>query len=356
MSTASPSDAEIRERIAAVPHWYHQIEIRPGIVTPGINDTQGTLAQLDLPADCSGMRALDIGARDGFFSFELERRGAEVVAIDYMEPGETGFPLARELLGSRVEFVVENLYDLHPERHGTFDIVLFLGVLYHLRDPLLALDRIWDVCRPDAQLRVETQVLEHALLLGDGSFRSLAELDPRLDEVALAQFYPGDALRGDHTNYWAPNAPCMRGLMEAAGFEVTGTAVDGARGIFSGRRVEDATAMFHRRLEKGILREVAPPRAPPPAPVPGEADPGADATARLETELASARYSQRAADDELAGARRYIASLEEAIARKDRELEQALAVSAHAARAADAPGPPASMLRRAAKALERRRP
>ena len=74
------SDEQVRERIAAVPHWYHQIEVRPGIVTPGINDSAGTLAQLDLPQDCTGLRALDIGARDGFFSFELERRGAQVVA------------------------------------------------------------------------------------------------------------------------------------------------------------------------------------------------------------------------------------------------------------------------------------
>lgn len=346
-STPAPSDEEVRERIAAVPHWYHQIEVRPGIVTPGINDSAGTLEHLELPQDCTGLRALDIGARDGYFSFELERRGAEVVAIDYMDPGETGFPVARELLGSQVEFQVENLYDLDPERHGTFDIVLFLGVLYHLRDPLLALDRIWGVCSEDALLALETQVLEDAVLLPDGSFRTLRSFDPVLDEVALAQFYPGDSLRGDHTNYWSPNAACMRGLLQDAGFTPVSDVVEGARGVFHARRAESATTTYFRRLEKSTPREVAPPADPPAT---------AAEAAHLEAALASAQYRQRASDDELASARQYIASLEETVARKDRELEEALAFSEQALRTpAPAPGPPPSVLRRAAAAFERRR-
>src|SRR5688572_28673404 len=115
--TASMSDQQIHDRIASEPHWYHQIEIRPEIVTPSVNDSGNTLERLDLPADCGGLRALDIGARDGFFSFELERRGADVVAIDYMDPSVSGFDVARDLLGSRVECQVCNLYDLSPERH-----------------------------------------------------------------------------------------------------------------------------------------------------------------------------------------------------------------------------------------------
>src|SRR6201996_4023048 len=132
--------------IAAHPHWYHQIEVAPGVVTPGVNDSQMILDTLRLPDDLSGLRVLDIGARDGFFSFECERRGAaEVVAIDYLPPEETGFPIAKKLVGSDVELRQANVYDLTPEEFGTFDLVLFLGVLYHLRDPMLALDRIADV-------------------------------------------------------------------------------------------------------------------------------------------------------------------------------------------------------------------
>src|SRR3954469_21042627 len=93
---SNATDAEIRARIDTVPHWYHQIEIRPGVVTPGINDSSETLQLLSLPDDATGTRVLDIGVRDGYFSFELERRGAEVLAIDYLEPSETGFPIAKE--------------------------------------------------------------------------------------------------------------------------------------------------------------------------------------------------------------------------------------------------------------------
>jgi tRNA (mo5U34)-methyltransferase len=260
--TGSLGDSELRARIDSVANWYHQIEIRPGIVTPGINDSATTLTRLGLPERCDGLRALDIGVRDGFFSFELERRGAEVVAIDYMDPAETGFAVARELLGSNVEYVVDNVYNVSAERYGTFDLVLFLGVVYHLRDPLLALDRIWDVCRPGATLILETQLLDNALLVGGGRFRTLTEIDPDLGDACLMQFYPGDSLNGDHSNYWAPNAACMRGLLRTAGFENTGETVAGSRGIFHGRQIFDATTVYHRRLEKTTPAQAAGQPAP----------------------------------------------------------------------------------------------
>src|SRR5690606_4371760 len=99
------SAEQLRERIASVSPWYHQIELAPGIVTPGVNDSAYTLARLDFPDDLSGKRAIDIGARDGFFSFELERRGAEVLAVDMMPREQTGFAVAADVLGSKVEYV-----------------------------------------------------------------------------------------------------------------------------------------------------------------------------------------------------------------------------------------------------------
>jgi tRNA (mo5U34)-methyltransferase len=301
------SDTEIRARIDAVPHWYHQIEIRPGIVTPGINKSAATLGRLGLPDRCDGMRVLDIGVRDGFFAFELERRGAAVVAIDYMDPAETGFPVARELLGSKVDYVVDNVYNVTAERYGTFDLVLFLGVMYHLRDPLLVLDRLWDVCNEDALLALETQVCDSALLLGDGSFTSLRQIDRRLDDLCLMQFHPGDSLHGDHTNYWSPTAACTRALMGAAGFEVVRDAVLGTRGIFVGRRVFESTQVYHRRIEKATIARGSgpqPARAAAAATDPlaleragvGASDAGAD-------ELARARSQQLALESELARAR-----------------------------------------------------
>ena len=321
--TASMNEQQIRDRIASVPHWYHQIEIRPGIVTPGINDSTKTLGRLHLPARCDGLRVLDIGARDGFFSFELERRGAEVVAIDYVDPSASGFAVARELLGSQVQCAVCNVYDLHPERHGTFDIVLFLGLLYHLRDPLLALDRIWEVCRPDAILALETQLLDNALLVDGGRFRRLADIDPQLRRACLMQFYPGDSLNGDASNYWAPNAACVGGLLDAAGFATTAEDVGGPRGIFHARRIVDPAAVYHRRLEKTTVEQAGrgATAAPPPD---GDGARGGGAGERLEVELASVRQHLNRSDAELAGAREYIGTLEAEIERKEAHLAAAL--------------------------------
>jgi tRNA (mo5U34)-methyltransferase len=301
----SLSDQEIRDRIASVPHWYHQIEIRPGIVTPGINRTAATLARLELPERCEGMRVLDIGVRDGFFSFELERRGAEVVAIDYMDPADTGFPVARDLLGSKVEYIVDNVYNVTPERYGTFDLVLFLGVMYHLRDPLLVLDRLWDVSNERALLALETQILDSALLLRDGSFASLRDIDARLDELCLMQFHPGDALHGDHTNYWSPNSACTRALMETAGFEVMREIILGTRGIFVGRRVFEPTRVYHRRIEKATLADADADGVV----APGEPA-GPDARALEVEQVAHSRRLQLALESELAQARHQIADLE----------------------------------------------
>jgi tRNA (mo5U34)-methyltransferase len=341
------SDQQIRDRIASVPHWYHQIEIRPGIVTPGVNSSGATLERLDLPADCDGLRVLDIGARDGFFSFELERRGADVVAIDYMDPSLSGFDVARELLGSSVECRVCNLYDLSPQRHGAFDIVLFLGTLYHLRDPLLALDRIWDVCREDATLALETQVLDNALVVDGGRLRALAEIDPQLREACLMQFYPGDALNGDHSNYWAPNAACVRGLLRDAGFAATAEDVSGSRGIFLARRTLDATAAYHRRLEKTTFAQARPPDAPPPADGEPAAVAAAGGDAPAQRELSSVRQRLARSESELAGAREYIASLQAEVERKEAHLVAAYAraqeLEAEGARGEAAPpaAPPA---------------
>jgi tRNA (mo5U34)-methyltransferase len=374
-AVSSLTDQDVRDRIDSVPYWYHQIEIRPGIVTPGVNSSAVTLRHLDLPDNCTGIRVLDIGARDGYFSFELERRGADVVAIDYMDPAETGFPVARELLGSNVEYVVDNVYRLSPERHGEFDLVLFLGVLYHLRDPLLALDRIWDVCRDGGQVAVETQLLDNALLRPDGSFTTL---NGEIAEVALAQFYPGDVLNGDASNYWSPNSACMRGLLEEAGFETTDEVVLGMRGVFQARKAMRHHQAFHRALEKSTMREVAEAAAAAPGllltsdATPAEttlrpaadqavATPGgsaeesaADRLKRLEHDLALLRHRAAGLDRELEGAREYIASLESALARKEVELSNALGRSeAPAAPGRPLPSPPKRAARRFRALLRR---
>jgi len=247
-------DAQEAQRlIAAHPHWYHQIEVAPGVVTPGVNDSQMVLEALQLPESLEGMRVLDIGARDGFFSFECERRGAaEVVAIDYLTPEETGFPIARELVGSQVQMRQANVYDLSPEEFGRFDLVLFLGVLYHLRDPMLALDRIAEIAT--GSVIVETHAIDDAVLVGPDEFKPLAAISPELESIPIMQFYPGDSLNNDPSNAWAPNQACLRAMLEESGFAVDRELRMGQRAIAFGHRTEDVERDFWRRRDRAVGR------------------------------------------------------------------------------------------------------
>lgn len=190
------TDDEVRARIATVRRWYHPIELRPGIVTPGANAARLVLDALDLPPDCAGMRVLDIGTRDGFFAFELEKRGAEVLAVDYVGSGDTGFGVAADVLGSRVTYLQRNIYQLDTRELGTFDLVLFLGLLYHLPDPLGALRLVRDLTRK--RMCLETLVLDFA--------------SPS-DELPLMRFFSGASWAGDPTNYWGPNVRCVEEML-----------------------------------------------------------------------------------------------------------------------------------------------
>ena len=176
------------------------------VVTPGGDATEEKLAMLGLPRSLAGKTVLDVGAWDGFFSFEAERRGASrVVAMDYDcwlqaegHPSKAGFELARRALGSSVEAVTIDVMDLSPERIGMFDVVLFLGVLYHVRHPLLALERLFSVASD--LLILETHV---------------ARLGTRRPALA---FYPGGELGGDRTNWWGPNEGAVLAMLRDVGF------------------------------------------------------------------------------------------------------------------------------------------
>lgn len=198
------TDVELRKQIAGI-KWFHAIELAPGLITPGARRTAERLDLLRLPSDLSGKSVLDVGAWDGFFSFEAERRGAaRVVAADYFAwHGDTwsdksGFELARRVLRSRVEDVDIDVVDLAPERVGRFDVVLFLGVLYHMRHPLVALERVASVT--SNQLILETHV--------DLTW---------LRRPAMA-FYPNQELGWDPTNWWGPNPAAVTAMLRSVGF------------------------------------------------------------------------------------------------------------------------------------------
>jgi len=237
---------QITALIGEVKFWYHQIELAPGVITPGINDSAKVLDNLDalgLPKKAEALRVLDIGCRDGYFAFEMERRGAEVIGIDYAPSRTTGFDTAAKIFESKVPYIVENVYNLTPEAYGTFDIVLFLGVIYHLRNPLLALDKIRAVVRPQGTLFVES------VIAADEAIASI--------NIPLWRFYPDNSLNKDATNKWAPNMIGLQSVIEGAGFQIQNSLSDGARGLVTARAVVDARQQYFQQLDssKGIFGE-----------------------------------------------------------------------------------------------------
>jgi tRNA (mo5U34)-methyltransferase len=159
---------DLAQRVAGM-QWYHTLELAPGLITPGWFDLRGVPDRIPMPASLAGKRVLDIGTFDGFWAFEMERRGAaEVLAIDVLDPlawdwpaGSTdevvkiigerksagaGFELAAEALGSSVRRQELSIYDLTPESVGTFDFVYLGSLLLHLRDPVAGLAAARSVC------------------------------------------------------------------------------------------------------------------------------------------------------------------------------------------------------------------
>ena len=218
MNADTSNKGELRRRVDEI-DWFHKYEIAPGVMSPGVYEPQIHLERGCLPEDLTGRSVLDIGAWDGFFSFEAERRGASrVLASDSWawqgrsplppKPGSSepafgskrGFDLVHEIRDSKVESTEVDVMDLDPADVGTFDVVLFLGVLYHLPHPLLALEKVASVVADGGMVIMETVI------------------DQMFTRRPAAAFYPDDALAGDDTNYWGTNLACTIGMMRTAGF------------------------------------------------------------------------------------------------------------------------------------------
>lgn len=222
MATAAET---LGDRVAAL-DWYHVLELPGGVTTRGHFDARPIVDRVPLPADLSGKRCLDVGTWDGFWAFEMERRGAaEVVAIDLRDPlewdwpasgdadiqalqqqhlqsvksGNEGFYVAREALGSAVERRELSVYDLDPEDIGQFDFVFLGALLMHLRDPVGALMRLRSVCRGEA-------------VICDGVEAIPSYLRPRT---------PTARLEGDSEPWWwQPNRAGLHRMVESAGFTI----------------------------------------------------------------------------------------------------------------------------------------
>ncbi len=202
--------------------WYHTLEFPDGTVTPGYYDTRGVPGQVPWPGPLTGLRCLDVGTFDGFWAFEMERRGAdEVVAIDIDDPHALdwpydfrrsgpeeiekwqsqrgpGFAEASRAMGSSVKRLVCSVYDLNPEEHGTFDLVLCGALLLHLRDPVRALERMREVCR--------------------GSLLLIEALDPTLE--LLTPRVPAARLVPHIDQWWRVNKEGLKEMARKSGFRI----------------------------------------------------------------------------------------------------------------------------------------
>ena len=209
--------ATLRDRVEAVP-WYHTFDFGDGIVTGAIFDHRRVVPRLPLPASLEGKRCLDLASADGFFAFEMARRGGEVVSVDLESATEqdyqgvagprpneqtTGarqrFEIAREATGLEVERHDMNLYDVSPERLGTFDFVFMGNVLLHLADPARVLRNVRSVTA-GRFLSFETISLPLTLLR------------PWAPSAALSPF--------DEPRWWTPNRAAHERLLVATGFEI----------------------------------------------------------------------------------------------------------------------------------------
>jgi len=245
MTTVESPDASLRAAIAEL-EWYHTMELAPGVETPGWHDTRPIVAELPLPASLAGKRCLDVGTFDGFWAFEMERRGAdEVVAIDILDPHEwdwpvgskaetiadigrrkgtgRGFEIAKRALGSSVQRLERSVYDVDEAELGRFDVVYLGSLLVHLRDPVRALERLRTVCGG-------------TLIVVDGIDLALSLLLPTLPVATL------DA-RG-RPWWWYPNQAGLRRMIEAGGFEV----VEPPRRLFMPPGAGQPVAPRHPRL------------------------------------------------------------------------------------------------------------
>ncbi|MFY9614736.1 MAG: methyltransferase domain-containing protein [Candidatus Dormiibacterota bacterium] len=203
--------------------WYHTIDLPDGTTTPGWFDIRNAPDAIAWPAGMSGGRCLDVGTFDGFWAFEMERRGAaEVVALDVDDPRVLdwsydhrdmgpklveewgsrrgpGFAEAARQLGSKAKRVNRSVYDLDPSNDGLFDVVFCGALIPHLQDPVRALERMRSVCRGEVVL------VEH--------------LDPHLE--MLVRRLPAARIGPELDQWWRANSAGLVRMMELAGLEVT---------------------------------------------------------------------------------------------------------------------------------------
>jgi tRNA (mo5U34)-methyltransferase len=214
-ATERGTAAALRARVDEAGPWYHTLELGQGVVTDGMFDLRPMVGRYGLPEDLAGKRVLDVGTFDGFWAFEMERRGADVTGLDVdrvqqldwpprLRPAEDGprghtFQVASEALQSSVKRVGCSIYEADPERLGsTFDLVFCGSVLIHLRDPMLALERMAALC--------------HGRLI-------LAEEHTRRPGMLVSGAAARFTGNSPWSTWWIPTARTWVEMVRCAGFE-----------------------------------------------------------------------------------------------------------------------------------------
>jgi len=260
------SAEELRARADSL-GWFHPIDLGQGVVTRGLS--KGPFLGAEELPDLTGKSVLDIGAWDGYYSFLAERLGAaRVVALDHYVwgvdmvarekywaacaqrgelpdherdttefwrpelPGRRAFDFAREVLNSKVEPMVADFATVDLDTVGRFDVVLYLGVLYHMKEPLRALERLRKVTK-------EVAVIETQAIAVSG-----------VEELGLLQFFAGDEFMHDFGNWYIPSLEAIRQLVRAAGFSGMTTVVGPESAQWSGSKRHPRLAALRRALQR----------------------------------------------------------------------------------------------------------
>lgn len=216
----------LETRVSQLGPWFHNLRLGEAVQTAPdhpLGDFPANFWQFfkhALPDDLTGRTVLDIGCNGGFYSFELKRRGAaRVVGVDhdpvYLEQAR----FARQQLDLDVEFVQGDVYDIKQLVGGErFDYVMFMGVLYHLRHPLYALDQVAQLVGQRMLFQsMERGAWESADYEPDYPF---SERDVFFDDRFPRMYFIEKAYAGDRTNWWIPNASCTRAMLRSAGLRI----------------------------------------------------------------------------------------------------------------------------------------
>jgi tRNA (mo5U34)-methyltransferase len=222
MSTAStPRDFDLRASVRALSPWFHNfrfgdVQTAPDHFLGDYPRVKWDRFQSSLPRDLRGATVLDIGCNGGFYSIEMKRRGADrVLGVDVDERYLRQARLAAQVSNVEIELQQLSVYEVGQLRER-FDIVLFMGVLYHLRHPLLALDLIRDHV-------AKHLVVVQSMLRGSRRMMTPApDYDFKDEAIFRAKDFPAlyfieQSYAGDPTNWWVPNASALAGMLRAAG-------------------------------------------------------------------------------------------------------------------------------------------